>query len=450
MGETKTSERVWRVFKQDIRGQTYNALRDERLVTDASFRGDLIQRTTSYRSNRRDGETVDSLLQEAENASRKARGDSGHPFDTWKRDMKIYYPNWNQFARTPSGDTIELHGTWAHVDYGVDLYSSQRAFDTALDLYAPVPVQRDIEYYGSKAIELTIPTKPAANLSLALGELLAGVPVAPLKVGESLALKNSKGIVQASGQDYLSIVFGIAPTVRDVQDICKAIFSSADIVRQYLRDSGNVVRRGRSFPVVTDTKSVKANFWTAGKARSRDFDRFVRDAGGTAWQPDYEGTTTTRRTDRYWFAGAYEYYLDPGSDLWTKVFAAEQLANKLIGTRLTVSNLYELMPFSWLLDWFVNIGTIVSNANALQSDDLVLRYGYLMNHSVHETIHEVPAWGISSSTLAPHRTLFRSERKSRTRANPYGFAKSPNSFSGQQWAILAALGMTKAPRRLFD
>jgi len=152
-----------------------------------------------------------------------------------------------------------------------------------------------------------------------------------------------------------------------------------------------------------------------------------------------------------WFSGSYRYFVNGDDTLWAKLKAADQLANKLMGTRLTLETLWEAMPFSWLFDWYLNIGTLISNAQAFSSDDLVLRYGYLMNTTVSEYVKTTDdSFGFTSKDRAPISTSYRTTRKQRFRANPYGFAQNPNSFSGKQWAILGALGMTKAPKRLIN
>jgi len=74
-----------------------------------------------------------------------------------------------------------------------------------------------------------------------------------------------------------------------------------------------------------------------------------------------------------------------------------------------------------------------------------------MNTTVSEYVATTTdAFGFTQADRAPISTSFRTTRKQRFRANPYGFARNPNSFSGKQWAILGALGLTKAPRRLIN
>lgn len=424
----------------------FNGMRRE--VFEDTRNYGLTQETTSYRGSvLTDAESPQSLIEDQELRNRSAKGDSGHPFDTYKYTMGSALGDRNIRAFNSLGG-IEFHGTM--FAYQADVgFSSQRAFDRQFPV---VPESLDSGYYGSLAINKTIPTKSVANLGIALTELLQDLPTAPLAIGKAMMSGNAKKFVPASGKDYLAVQFGIVPTVRDVQEICKAIFTANAVIEQYLRDSGRDVRRKYHFPPTTDTRVSKTDLIIGPElGYVTGLRAMVLSHGGEYYNSRVEGRLTIRRSDQLWFSGAYRYFVNGDDSLWGKLRAADQLANKLMGTRLTLETLWEAMPFSWLFDWYLNIGTLVSNAQAFSSDDLVLRYGYLMNTTVSEYVATTTdSFGFTQADRAPISTSFRTTRKQRFRANPYGFARNPNSFSGKQWAILGALGLTKAPRRLIN
>jgi hypothetical protein len=73
-----------------------------------------------------------------------------------------------------------------------------------------------------------------------------------------------------------------------------------------------------------------------------------------------------------------------------------------------------------------------------------------MRHTVvTRTVRGNPATFYSYPDTVPISSLYRSERKERWKATPYGFGLNMAGFTDQQWAILAALGMTKSPRIAF-
>jgi len=45
---------------------------------------------------------------------------------------------------------------------------------------------------------------------------------------------------------------------------------------------------------------------------------------------------------------------------------------------------------------------------------------------------------------------YYSEKKERIRASPYGFGRTPGSFSDRQWSILTALGMSNGGNKLLS
>jgi hypothetical protein len=275
-----------------------------------------------------------------------------------------------------------------------------------------------------------------------LGEILRdGIPQIP----GVTTLSDLKNPARSAGGEFLNVEFGWKPLISDLTKLAKSIRNASRTVSQLSRDSGTQksVRRRFSFPV-EESSSVQT---------------VPRDSlnnllvGYTTAQATLTGeiTVVDKTTRELWFSGAYSYYLPMGDDLISKCARYEALANKLLGTRLTPSVLYQLAPWSWMADWFVDFGGAIKVADLLSSDNLVLKYGYLMCHtSVVRTVH-VPVRFGTNDPGDPYRYVavqntFQSERKERWRASPFGFSVSPLGFSDHQWHILGALGMTKAPR----
>jgi hypothetical protein len=159
-------------------------------------------------------------------------------------------------------------------------------------------------------------------------------------------------------------------------------------------------------------------------------------------------TESVVKTTNIWFSGAFTYYLQPGNSLIDDLKRREQEINYLFGTRVDPEVLWNLAPWSWLSDWNVNIGTNIANAERLSQDGLVMKYGYLMATTVID--HSVVVDGVpfKGHYTGPFTTIFRTTRKQRVKATPFGFSIVPGSFTDRQWSILASLGYTKGPRAL--
>jgi len=296
---------------------------------------------------------------------------------------------------------------------------------------------------GSQFIRQTTPTAPSASLATAIGELYADKKIASF-IG-SATLSDKLSVFQKAGSEYLNVVFGWVPFVAELTRVLNAVSTSEKIISQFVRDSGKIVRRQRSWDPITTQQPVRtfANRSLAWVVSASYFEPSASKRSGTLELR--EGTET-----QFSFSAAYTYYLDTGGDFFTDIKRFEQLANKLLGTRITPEVLWELVPFSWLVDWVASTGTFVSNYSSFNGDELVLKYGYVMRQQKHWQQWSLPGLTIGGKNLGTIVNATTSVRKSRRRSTPYGFGLNPNTFTGAQWAILAALGMTKAPNKLIS
>lgn len=130
--------------------------------------------------------------------------------------------------------------------------------------------------------------------------------------------------------------------------------------------------------------------------------------------------------------------------------------NQLVNIKLTPEVLWELAPWSWLIDWNLRIGDTIA-ANELAANDLlVMHYGYAMEKT---TMRDLLVLDTSAnpSSLPPgtygsawqnlpksYSYVATTEYKRRLRANPFGFRTGGTSaLSVGQLSILGALGLTR-------
>lgn len=295
-------------------------------------------------------------------------------------------------------------------------------------------------YYGTKAIALTIPTNPLWDLSTFVGELREGLPSL---VGVNL-FKDRTLRAKNAGGEYLNFEFGWRPLVNDVRSFSNAVSNSDKVLKQYERNSGKRVKRALQFPTERSISVTKLN--TPGDGSARGFPRPVLPNGIVQKEGTLTRTTVTER--KMWFKGCFTYYLPPlskGKNTARNV----ALANKLYGVRLTPETLWNLTPWSWGADWLGNFGDVIHNVNAFANDGLVMPYAYIMEHvTVHVTYELVGVRFYSTGTKDHNfRQEFVTETKSRLPASPFGFGLNPSiDFSGRQWAILGALGLSKGSK----
>lgn len=292
--------------------------------------------------------------------------------------------------------------------------------------------------YGTKAILATQPNASEANLANTGAELLRELPN-----GIGAALLGGRGSApRAIGEEYLNFTFGVSPTVADLQKALRAVLNSERIISQYVRDSGRVVRRRKSFPVISYDKEFQ-------------YYNYVQPLrpGLTAGMGIYDnpyGTLTNSASfrERYWFSGAYVYNVIGGNNLVDKAARFAQLADKLLGTNITLDTVYQLTPWSWLVDWIVEIGPVIAANVNFASDNLVMKYGYLMRESTVNNTYNLTGLAFRGKGESSYSCTYQTIWKERVKATPYGFGLNTEGFSPQQWAILAALGLTKGDNKL--
>jgi len=295
--------------------------------------------------------------------------------------------------------------------------------------------------YGTQAIARTTPTNSVAQLGVALAELYReGIPKL---IGASLL--NSRwspfGILKGLGEEYLNWAFGYQPTAHDIADAMTSVSQSRNIVAQYLRDSGRPVRRSYTFPVVRSTEFLDAN---------SNFIVFGQNApDGFAGSATGKITRTIERSTKVWFKGCYTYYVPVSKDLMGRMNRYASEAQHLSGLNLDPEVLWNLAPWSWLSDWFLDIGSLLHNVSAFGTDGLVLKYGYLMIQQESTAIYTHSGVTYAGGGRSgPISCVYKQISKRRVRATPYGFGLDPGTFSNRQWSILAALGFAKGPKSL--
>jgi hypothetical protein len=124
------------------------------------------------------------------------------------------------------------------------------------------------------------------------------------------------------------------------------------------------------------------------------------------------------------------------------------LAKEILGVDLTPEVVWNLTPWSWAVDWFSNVGDVLSNISDTIDDSLLMRYGYIMEHTIvrdtYTRKYDRPFW--DKSVLLDSGVSLVTETKLRRRANPFGFGMSWEGLSPKQLSILASLGITRSGR----
>lgn len=304
----------------------------------------------------------------------------------------------------------------------------------------------DVNHFGSRAIAATQPLNPNADIAQTVIESLVKLPQ---MVGAAF-WKEQTSIARAAGSEYLNYQFGWAPLIRDIRAATSSLLKATKTIRQIMQDNGKNVRRRYYFPneTLSDTWTIRIHSTTSINGRSGYMAFKIRNLDGS-YASSAPATVLRSRSRDISFSGCFTYKLPTESSIFDKLSLFEAKANVLLGTRITPATLWELAPWSWLVDWKLNLGTILGNASALSSDGLLLRYGYLMVHTKDTAIVKPDRVLLGPANLGnypyqPPTLRVISERKERFAASPFGFGLTPGDFSPAQIAILTALGISRS------
>ncbi len=300
---------------------------------------------------------------------------------------------------------------------------------------------------GTKGWARFKPTASRGGLDQAIGEIHQVPSLYTVKrLREAmLNMRHNQGwgraLSKATGENYLNYVFGWVPLISDLIDLVDNSYKLEARMRQLLKDNDKPVRRRGTIDSSGGVTSVNV---TSAPGGGLTYPSLASPLYGI---PEVEYRTQTS-TLKYWFAGRFRYHIvDPrpyndGKILSIKPREAYQLQRILLGGEFTPETLYNITPWTWLLDWVVPMGDIVNNFVNDQVDGLVADYAYTMAHT--HVLDERRVTGrLTNGSSYQTTSVKTTEVKQRNGASPYGFGLSFSSFSVKQMAILAALGFTK-------
>lgn len=284
---------------------------------------------------------------------------------------------------------------------------------------------------GATAISNCAPTSPVVDGSVALAELFReGIPSL---VGTQLFRQRAR-TAKAAGGEYLNLQFGWLPLISDIRKTAEAVIRTEAIISQLIRDSGKNVRRRYDFPVQA------SNVATATTVNQMPWPGLYP----AMWTVDGVPALVHKRIERnVWFEGCFTYYVDPQA--FKGLQGASAQAKYIYGLNLTPDVLWNVSPWSWLVDWVINVGPVLKNVGLFAQDGLTLRYGYTMEKTM--TTHTTRFPRLRSpmgGSLPSNPTLvFKTESKKRIRQSPYVLGLTGAEFTLRRGAILTALGLTK-------
>jgi hypothetical protein len=300
--------------------------------------------------------------------------------------------------------------------------------------------------YGAQAYAALKPDKPDFEPVVSLLEL-KDTPsrlqqrFKTMRKGQ-MSYARGRKINNRLGSLWLAIQFGWIPLFSDTCKFIQAFANRKKRFDQLLRDEGRYVRRRR-------TLSKTGN--------DQDLDLVLSFTHGTASNPNLQPVhvtqcyggglavtdNTRRRFTKAWCSGASRYWLPKGprDEQWKK-----GLMRKVLGLYIQPNTVYNLIPWTWLGDYFSGLGTFFDAVSGNIADRVHFSYAYLMFESTEELKDIATQFVYLGPTKTGKVTAVRHRfdtRKSRVGASPFGWGLSQESLTPVQASILGALGASR-------
>lgn len=360
-------------------------------------------------------------------SKKKGMSDLGGEFFTQKK--------WVEFGKSSDYKTPGTSGSPLAINRGnmPITATDPRSADFHPKPYSP---DNELDALGATAISIVAPNNPVASLTQALYELRAeGLPHLP---AITTNWRDKTNIARNAGSEYLNVQFGWGPLASDVSDFAGVVTDVHGTIKSYRDGIGKPIRRSYVFPTVREQSSVVINPFASPNVWGTTSSIYTGGAT-TGWLIKKTEVIRERK-----FSGCFTYYF-PSEILGSKKLADYAVLAHQLGLEPSPETVWNVAPWSWAVDWFSNTGDVISNWTRFHQDGLLMRYGYMMEHSIATctyTLVGATARGGVNLPVSDVKTVI--ETKIRRKANPYGFGVSWDGLSTFQASIAAAIGISRS------
>lgn len=308
-----------------------------------------------------------------------------------------------------------------------DGWNGQTGINTKRYVNHPVRYPVDPLQTPSQSSDTTLATKAMARTNPGRAHVQVPVFIAELRDLPKLIQIAGRTILGTAGKGYLNWQFGWKPLISDLRqlaDFSSAVEKRKDELRR-LSANGGIRRKYAEVPGGYSAQKV------------------ITIMLESAVSPVY-GTRTSTSTMKRWAVLKWKPSL-PAALLKNEKDFSALVAKKVLGltgSQMT-SNAWEAIPFSWLADWFTDMGDFL-----VASDNSVAHVSSnqccVMQHFRSETKYQVtshPPWVTTSGS-----TTALGELKQRSLAGISPFKTSLPFLNDGQLAIMAAFGAVASDR----
>lgn len=306
---------------------------------------------------------------------------------------------------------------------------------------------------GAEAWNLLRPDKPDFSLASSLYELreaprmfkdaVLGVRNACYEYAGRKVKSTKRSSMSKAAEWHLAAQFGWLPLLGDIRKFIQAQQKGQNSLARLIRNANRPTRRRGRLRNSSDGTEAVVTFNYGTTSNTSLTPGFVTQC---YWFPAEKSTRHGYKIET-WAEGRFRYLLPPGPQdvVWKR-----RMLRRLLGGRITPSSLYAIMPWSWLIDYFTNLGSFVEAVSPGVADRLVADYAYLMQR---ETWYSYTFARQGYKGDVGGKTRVNADGSLETRhtiqlrvvASPFGFGFKQGDLSAHQIGILGALGLSRLP-----
>jgi len=250
---------------------------------------------------------------------------------------------------------------------------------------------------------------------------------------------------KAVANEFLNQSFGWAPFLSSILDWTKILGHYENLVAKLTRQNGEPVRKKVVLDDETSSTVLSSGTYAASGTSypmpcyptSWPVDFFVR---APAWELREQNSRTA------WAVGKFTYYR-PEFDVTSQNNEYYSDWNKakrfltITGLRISPSALYNIIPWTWLVDYVTDLGNWIDLLTDIWQDQIVAHYCFAMQTTMKSRVFTNTLPLHAGTTSLSFRRYFVSKQRDMA-DNPFGFGLTLSNLSARQLAIIGALGLT--------
>lgn len=257
------------------------------------------------------------------------------------------------------------------------------------------------------------------------------------------------------GGAVLNFLFGIKPTGSDLGKLAELVTRSDSGLRQMLsvervkekKYSSRVLsaQSGGYTSVLSGTNTTASGGSLSLGWATLKYHYLVYSSTGGVVKPVLTTSWTSKQTLRTF--ATWEYFVPKPYEIETRLDLYKSKAQEILGAaKLTEGTVYDLTPWTWLGNWFVDVGGLLRYQRDVVDNQIVATTcGYSVWEEFTGFVHYAGRQLTSPArddVFTPVQASIRYRHHMRRGGSPYSI--NPTwSLNNQQWGILGALGLSR-------